>query len=186
MFLAHDETNDPEYLKVALGAADWLNRHDFHKEEKPAFEAFNPGMVFYCFEFYATALPHLVPGSPRRTAAEAHVAEMFRWLAENQKGCGAKSEWNYFDGSTYMSGNPYLMYAFARYLPQYGDQVAEADKELRYVTGLLYENGKKPRATKLQVWELMTWAMMSYAERLSPGAVPHVAALKPASHSLPF
>ena len=70
-----------------------------------------------------------------------------------------------------MSGNPYLMYAFARYLPQYADQVAEADKELRYVTGLLYENGKKPRATKLQVWELMTWAMMSYAERLSPAAL---------------
>ena len=62
---AHDETNDPEYLKVALGAADWLNRHDFHKEEKPAFEALNPCMVFYCFEFYATALPHLKPGSPR-------------------------------------------------------------------------------------------------------------------------
>ncbi len=171
MSLAYDETKDPEYLKIALGAGDWLNRHDFYKEEKPAFEALNPCMVFYTFEFYATALPHLKPGSPRRQAAEAHVAEMFRWMAENQKGRGAKSKWNYLDGATYMSGNPYLMYAFARYLPQYGDQVAEADKELRYVTGLLYENGKKPRATKLQVWELMTWAMMSYAERLSPGAL---------------
>jgi hypothetical protein len=171
MFLAYDETKDPEYLRVALGAADWLSRHDFHKEEKPAFEALNPGMVFYCFEFYATALPHLKPGSPRRAAAEAHVAEAFQWLAENQKGRGAQSQWNYLDGSTYMSGNPYLMYVFARYLPQYGGQVAEGDKELRYETGLLYENGKKPRATKLQVWELMTWAMMSYAERLSPGAL---------------
>ena len=45
-----------------------------------------------------------------------------------------------------MSGNPYLMYVFARYLPQYGDQVAEADKELRYVTGLLHENGQEPLA----------------------------------------
>jgi hypothetical protein len=171
MFLAHDETKDPEYLRVALGATDWLNRHDFHKDEKPAFEAFNPGMAFYCFEFYAAALPHLKAGSPRRAAAEAHIAEAFQWFTENQKGRGAKSEWNYFDGSTYMSGNPYLMYTFARYLPKYGNQVAEADKELRYVTGLLHENGKKPRATKLQVWELMTWAMMSYAERLSPGAL---------------
>ncbi len=173
MFLAHDETKDPEYLTVALGATDWLNRHDFHKDEKPAFEAFNPGMVFYCFEFYAAALPHLDAGSPRRTAAEAHIAEAFRWFAQNQKGRGAKSEWNYFDGSTYMSGNPYLMYVFAQHLPQYHDQVAEADKELRYVTGLLYADGKKPRATKLQVWELMTWAMMSYAERLSPGSLFH-------------
>ena len=109
------------------------------------------------------------PGSPRRQAAEAHIAEAFQWFAENQKGRGAQSKWNYRDGATYMSGNPYLMYTFARYLPRYGDQVAEGDKELRYVTGLLYEKGKKPRATKLQVWELMTWAMMSYAERLRPG-----------------
>jgi hypothetical protein len=171
MFLAYAETHDPQYLKVGLGAADWLNRHDFHKDEKPAFEAMYPCMVFYCFEFYATALPYLEPGTARRAAAEAHIAEGFQWLARNQKGRGAESKWNYRLEGTYLSGTPYLMCVFARCLPQYRDQVAEADKELRYVTGVLYADGKKPRVTNLEVWTVMTWTMMSYAERLRPGAL---------------
>ena len=171
MFLAHAETQDPEYLKIGLDAADWLNRHDFHKDEKPAFEAMNPCMVFYCFEFYATALPYLEPGTARRQAAESHIAEGFQWLAENQKGRGAKSKWNYRLDGTYMAGTPYLMCVFARHLPQYADQIAEGDKELRYVTGVMYENGQKPRMTNLEVWTVTIWTMMSYAERLSPGAL---------------
>lgn len=99
-----------------------------------------------------------------------HIAEGFRWLAENQKGRGARSKWEYLAEDTYMPGNPYFMYVFARQLPQHGDQAAEADRELRFVGQLLYRGGK-PRTTRLVVWEAMTFAMMSYAERLCPGGV---------------
>jgi hypothetical protein len=171
MFLAHAETKDPEYLKVGLAAMDWVNRYDFRKDSKPQFAGFYPCMVFYCYEFYAAALPFLEPGSPRRQAAESHIAEGLQWLAANQKGRGAKFEGDYLiNDDVYMSGNPYFMYVFARRLPQHGDLAAETDRELRYVGELLYKDGK-PRVPRLQVWELMTFAMMSYAERLSPGSL---------------
>ena len=170
MYLTHAETQDPEYLKVALGTTDWLNRHDYNPPEPPAFDALGPGVVFYTYESYATALPYLEPGSPRRQAAEAHIAEALDWMAKNQQGRGAKNNLDYLNEATYMGGNPYIMYVMARQLPQHRDQAAEADQELRYVYGLLFKDGK-PRTTRVQVWELMTWAMMSYAEKLSPGTL---------------
>ena len=91
-------------------------------------------------------------------------------MAKNQQGRGAKNNLDYLNEATYMGGNPYIMYVMARQLPQHRDQAAEADQELRYVYGLLFKDGK-PRTTRVQVWELMTWAMMSYAEKLSPGAL---------------
>jgi hypothetical protein len=170
LYLAYGETHDPEYLKTALGATDWLNRHDFNNPQPPAFEALGPGVVFYCFESYATALPYLEPGSPRRKAAEDHIAEALGWMAKNQQGRGAKNKLDYLDSDTYMGGNPFIMCAMARQLPQCRDQAAEAERELRYVYGLLFKDGK-PAVTRIQVWELVTWAMMSYAEKLSPGTL---------------
>ncbi|GAG08345.1 unnamed protein product, partial [marine sediment metagenome] len=148
LFHAYAETKDPEYLKVALGCVDWMNGHDFHKSEPPAFKSLCPPVLLYVFEFYAASLPYLESGSPRRETAEGHVAEALKWLADNQKGRGAKTDWEYLQkAKTYMSGLPYVVYLLARQLPKYHDQVAEADRELRYVTGLLFPGGEKPRLT---------------------------------------
>lgn len=65
---------------------------------------------------------------------------------------------------------PYLMYVFARKLPQHRGLTEPADRELRYIGDLLLADGK-PNVSRLMVWEVMTWGMMSYAERLSPGAM---------------
>ena len=170
LYLAYGETHDLEYLKIALGATDWLNRHDFKHPQPPAFEALGSTVVFYCFESYATALPYLEPGSSRRKAAEDHIAEALDWMAKNQQGRGAKNKLNYLDSDTYMGGNPFIMFVMARELPQYRDEAPEAERELRYVHDLLYRDGT-PTTTRIQVWELMTWAMMSYAEKLSPGTL---------------
>lgn len=172
LFHAYAVTKDPEYLKVALGGVDWMNGHDFHKSELPAFKELSPPVLLYAFEFYAASLPYLEADSPRRRTVEGHVAEAMKWLPENQKSRGAKTDWEYLQkGNTYMSAMPYVMYLLAWKLPQYQDQIAEADRELLYVTGLLFPDGKKPRLTNLHIWELSTWAMMSYAERLRPGAL---------------
>jgi hypothetical protein len=69
-----------------------------------------------------------------------------------------------------MGGMPYLMYALARQLPPQRDLAKEADSELRYLAGLLLKNGDPP-LSKIYAWELMTWTMVSYAEKLSPGAL---------------
>ncbi len=172
LFHAYAVTKDPEYLKVALGCVDWMNGHDFHKPDPPAFAGLSIASVYYCGEFYAAALPYLEAGGPRRKMAESHVAEMLQWLAENQKGRGAKTDWGYLQmGKTYMSGMPYVMYLLAKQLPERRDLTSEADREMRYVTGLLFPDDKKPRLSIFHVWESSTWAMLSYAERLCPGAM---------------
>ncbi len=172
LFHLYAETKEPEYPTTALGCVDWMNGHDFRESELPAFKALCPPVALYAFEFYAASLPHLKTDGSRRQSAEKHVADYFRWLDENQKSRGAKTDWQYLQKSkTYMSAMPYVTYLLARRLPQYGDQVAAADRELMYVTGLLFHDGQKPRLTNLHQWELSTWAMMSYAERLRPGAI---------------
>jgi hypothetical protein len=45
-----------------------------------------------------------------------------------------------------------------------------ADGELDYIGKLLLANGN-PKVSKLMVWEVMTWGMLSHAERLKPGAL---------------
>jgi hypothetical protein len=69
-----------------------------------------------------------------------------------------------------MAGLPSLMYTFAHQLPQYRNQIAPADHELQYVGDLLLAHGE-PNVSRLMTWEVMTWGMLSYAERLAPGAM---------------
>ncbi|MBN1394258.1 MAG: hypothetical protein JW959_04490 [Pirellulales bacterium] len=171
MVLAYNETGDQEYLKTALRAADWFNRRDFSKENLPEFDTFNPCTIFYCGEFFAVVLPHIEAGTPRRERTEKQIAEVLAWLAKNQKGRGAQSDWKYSDkGKVYMPGNPYFMFLLARDSAKYQDQKAAADQELNYVDDLLFREGK-PRETDLEVWGMMTFGMMSYAEKLSPGGL---------------
>jgi hypothetical protein len=172
LYRLYDETGDPQYLKVATGATDWLLTHDFRKTEPPAWDAMGgaPGVVFYCGESYATALKCLGPADPRRKAVAGQVALMSQWMNDNQQGRGAKSTWDYCKESTYMAGLPYLMHVFARELPENAGLDQAADEELHYVHGLLFENGDPPLSL-VETWELMSWAMMSYAEKLSPGSL---------------
>ena len=69
-----------------------------------------------------------------------------------------------------MAGLPYLMYLFAREFPQHRGIVSAADAELLYVGDLLLGRGR-PNVSRLMTWEVMTWGMMSYAERLAPGGM---------------
>ena len=172
MFVLYDETGEERYGKVARGTLDWMIRHDFRETEPKSlgFQENAPHVVFYSFEFYAASLKHLEAGSPTQQAALAQIAEALKWMAENQKGRGATSQWNDFKGATYMAGMPYLMYVFARELPEHQGLVQAADQELQYVHDLLWKNGDPPLSL-VEPWENMTWMMMSYAEKFSPGSL---------------
>lgn len=63
------------------------------------------------------------------------------WMAENQKSRGADVP-DYLERNVDMAGLPYLMYAFARQLPQHRRLVTPADQELRYIGNLLLKDGK--------------------------------------------
>ncbi|MBN1854254.1 MAG: hypothetical protein JW829_16110 [Pirellulales bacterium] len=92
-------------------------------------------------------------------------------MANNQKTRGADVP-DYLVRNVDMAGLPYLMYAFARQLPRYRELTAPADRELRYIGDLLLA-GDTPNVSRLMVWEVMTWGMMSHAERLRPGVMHH-------------
>ena len=144
---------------------------NFYDAQVITFKQRPSGVIFYDFELYVAGLKYLPAGSPERKAALAQIAEALRWMAAHQIGRGAKPAFTYRDkGNTDMAALPFLMYAFAHQLPQYRGLVPEADRELRYLGGLLFAKGD-PAVTHLIDWELVSWGMMSYAEKLSPDSL---------------
>ena len=112
-----EETGDAEYRRVVERAIQWTIAHDFREATPISFKENPAGAVFYTFEFYATAITLVKPGTPERNTALAQVAAAAQWWTENQQGRDAKSSLNYLGDATYMGGMPYLMYSLARQLP---------------------------------------------------------------------
>ncbi len=168
-YILYEETGEKKYLEVAEGALDWLSRQHFREVKPITFEQRPSGIIFYCFELYATGLRYLEPGSRRYERVMRQIDQALVWMAENQKTRGADVP-DYLVRNVDMAGLPYLMYAFARQLPRHRGLVGPADGELRYIGDLLLRDGR-PNVSHLLVWEVMTWGMMSYAERLNPGAM---------------
>jgi len=191
-FQLYEETREEKYLKVALGALDWLLRQDFREVRPSTFEQRPSGIIFYCFDLYANGLKHLKPGTSQHGRAIQQIDLALDWIVKNQKTGGANVP-DYTEKNVDMAGMPYLMYSFARQLPQHRGLVPIADRELRYIGDLLCgvpslrdgrqpeeytrpQRGRtpeecRPNVSRLMIWEVMTWGMMSYAERLAPGAL---------------
>lgn len=168
-FVLYEETGEERYLEVATGALDWMTGQDFREVKPITFQQRPSSIIFYCFELYASGLKHLEPGSRQYQQAMHQIDLALAWMANNQKTRGADVP-DYLVRNVDMAGLPYLMYVFARKLPQHRGLTEAADGELRYIGDLLLRDGK-PNVSRLMVWEVMTWGMMSYAERLSPGAM---------------
>lgn len=171
-YLLHDQTGDPQYLKAATAGTDWLVAHDFRRQDPPAWDVMGgmPGVVFYIGESHAIALAHHRGDVARRKAIVHQIDQMSQWMKDHQQGRGAKNDLNYRQDATYMAGLPYLMYVFARELPEHGDLVAGGDAELRFIQELVRQAGD-PSISLVANWEVLTWSMVSYAERLQPGAL---------------
>jgi hypothetical protein len=167
----YEETGQEKYGKVGLGSLRWMIGRDFRDAKVIGFRQRPSGVIFYDFELYVAGLKYLPAGSQERKAAMVQISEALKWMAANQIGRGGKPAFSYRDdGHTDMAALPFLMYAFAHQLPEHRDLVAEADRELRYIAALLFDKGD-PAVTHLKVWELMSWGMMSYAEKLRPGSL---------------
>ena len=86
---------------------------------------------------------------------------------------------DYLEG-THMAGVPFVQLILARELPQYGNQAALADKEMQIFRDLIEATWTgdprpatehKKESIRLINWELTTFAMMAYAEKLYPGVL---------------
>jgi hypothetical protein len=169
LFLLYEETGEERYLKTAKKAFEWMLRQDFRKVKPITFEQRPSGIIFYCFELYVAALKHLKRGTPKYQRAAEQIRRALDWVAHNQKTRGADVP-HYLKRNVDMAALPYLMYAFARHDKRFRDQTGPADRELRYIGDLLLSRGE-PNVSRLMVWEVLTWGMLSYAERLRPGAL---------------
>ncbi|MBC8218849.1 MAG: hypothetical protein H8E73_10325 [Planctomycetes bacterium] len=88
-FVLYEETGEKKYLKVAKGALYWMTHQDFREVKPITFQQRPSGIIFYCFEFYATGLKYLRPGSRRYKRAISRIDLAADWMARNQKTRGA-------------------------------------------------------------------------------------------------
>jgi len=188
LFVLYEETGDEQYLKAAKAGVSWLLREDFHDFKPITFEQRPSGIIFYTFEFYLAALKYFPAESPEHRAILKQFDSALEWMARNQKSRGADIP-DYVEKNVDLAGLPYLMYGFARANPVAADVsplhlkskevradsrrllqsngtnlTALADGELDYIGKLLLANGN-PNVSKLMVWEVTTWGMLSHAER---------------------
>ena len=165
-FLVYKETGDEAYLKVALGALDWLNRLDFQKAEHISFEDAAPAVVMYVFEAHSASMPYLEEGTDRRKATAAQIGRAAEWMSKNQKGSHAQAAWDYnSQWGSKLGGMPFHMYVYSRHMPEFRGLRPAADRELAHLSSFLFAGGK-PKLSQLAVF-----SMMSYAEKVSPGAI---------------
>ncbi len=183
-YTLYEVTGEEQYLKVANGAFDWLLGQDFRELKPITFQQRPSGTIFYCFELYLAGLKHLPPDSAKYETAVRQIELALDWMAQNQKSRGADVP-DYTERNVDMSALPYLMYGFARQVPRFRGIVAAADGELDYIGKLLLAQGD-PNVSRLMIWEVMTWGMLSHAERLRPGALLSAARADEAMGELSF
>jgi hypothetical protein len=165
-FVLYKETGDKAYLKVGLNAVDWLNRMNFRNAEHIGFKEAPASVVMYTFEAVTAGLPYLDLKSPLGKATAAHVAEALGWMAQNQcsRIAECRADYNSQWGSK-LGGLPFQQFIYSRYLADGAATAAAADNELEYVSRLIFAAGEP------QLTQLVCFAMMSYAEKLSPDAI---------------
>lgn len=168
-FLLYEETGEAQYLGCAKAALRWLVKTDFRDFKPITFQQRPSGIIFYTFEFYLAGLKYFSPDTPEHQAILKQFDAALDWMAAHQKSRGAEVP-DYTERNVDMAGLPYLMYGFARASARHRHLTALADGELDYIGRLLLGRGE-PNVSKLMIWEVMTWGMMSYAERLRPGAL---------------
>lgn len=162
-FCLYKETGDPKYLKIGQGTIDWLNRQNLLNVASDFYpgDGIKPAVVMYCLEAYSAGLPHLEMTGGRRKAALIQLANNHKWMLasfDNNKDSDYLPQWGSKRG-----GFPYLLYTQAKRIPNGDILVAAADRELLQVSRILE---KTP-----PVGQLAAFALMSYAENVSPGGI---------------
>jgi len=164
-FVLYDETGDPAYLKVGLGAVDWLNRQRFENARHIDYKEAAPSVLMYVFEAYSAGMPHLRRDPTRWAASQVELRRAMEWMAANQPGRNAASHWKYeHQWGSKLGGLPFHLYVWSRFMPEGAPIAADADKDLTHM-------GTALAGDRSNLFQLCAFAMMSYAERLSPGSL---------------
>ena len=164
-FRLYDETGDERYLKAALGALDWLNGMEPDKDQAYPLSDMGPALPMYVLEAYSAGLSHLKAGSDRHKAALKRIAWYMDWTARQQDKPPQERQWPAeVRWGMKFGGLPFHQYVYSRALPDGQKLSTAADRELERLAGMVF--AKPPELT-----QLAAFMMMSYAERVSPGAI---------------
>jgi len=194
LFQLYKATGDKKYFEAGLVVIDWLNLMKMEKIKYFGMDEYAPAVIMYTYEAYTTALPYLKVGSERRQKAISKIGEAVNWMLINLYGNGnntGKGSWYERYWGQKMGGFPFHIYTWARYIPEYQFLIPIADKEMKYLKKLTIKDGepfyidadhlsidaktieelneKYSKATSKP--QIAIFLMMSYAEKLSPGAI---------------
>ena len=163
-FLMHRATGSEQYREIGRNAINWLNHLDLSKVKFGYWKTDAPMVVMYVLEAYSAGMPYIEPGTQLYQETLDKVNHLLAWMSENQ---GTSGKWDYNKwGGSKLGGLPFHMYVLSAYVPQRRQQIRDAaDAELRHIASVLAKDNP-PKQTPLAVF-----AMLSYAERLSPGAI---------------
>lgn len=165
LFNLYANTGDRRYLKTALGITDWLDHWDLTKDQPFPLSQQGPAMLMYVMENYSAGWPYISADADRRKSAEAKVGWCFNWILRQQEAPVAQRPWPPTVGwGMKFGGLPFHEYVFSTRLPDGGKLKKAGDAEMRRLAPLVFTG--KPRLTQLPMFMLM-----SYAERLDPGAI---------------
>jgi hypothetical protein len=165
-FLLASETGDESLREVGVGAVNWLNHLDLTRVKFRFWQDGAPAVVMYVLEGYSAGMPYVKQGTELHKDALVQLKKVFAWMPQNQAGRQGAGKWDYnSQWGCKLGGLPFHMYVLSRYLPE-GTRIREAaDQELRHIGEVL----SKDQSGKLS--QLACFAMMSHAERLSPGTI---------------
>ena len=165
LFNLHANTGDPRYLQAALRVTDWLDGWDLAKEQPFPLSQQGPAMLMYVMENYSAGWLDICRDEARKRSAQAKVTWCLDWIAEQQQKPIAERPWPPTAGwGMKFGGLPFHQYVFSRQLANGGKLAAAGDGEMQRLAAIVF-NGE-PKVSQLPMFMLM-----SYAERLAPGAI---------------
>jgi len=189
LFNLYANTKDERYLESGLGVVDWLSHWDLTKKQPFPLSQQGPAMSMYVMECYSAGWPYLSKDNARKKAALAKVSWCLHWIADQQQNpikhtlwlslrpareltkprqaekVILQGRWPISKGwGMKVGGLPFHEYIFSHYLPDGERLTADGDAELQRLAPVVFAG--KPQFTQLSVF-----MMMSYAERLAPGAI---------------
>ena len=165
LFNLYANTGNKLYLKTALHVTDWLNNLDLTKDQPFPLSQQGPSMVFYVMESYSAGWPYIAQDEARKKAAEKQVAWCLNWIADQQGKTPSDRQWPPTVGwGMKFGGIPFHQYVFSSYFKNGENLKSAGDAELQRLTSYVF-NGE------LKVTQLPMFMLMSYAERLDPGAI---------------
>jgi hypothetical protein len=165
LFNLYAVTGDKPYLQTALGVTDWLDKWDLTKDQPFPLVQQGPAMIFYVMENYSAGWPYIEKDKMINQAALAKANWCLDWMAEQQTKSPDDRQWPTTKGwGMKFGGLPFHQYIFSQYLPNGKKLAADGDAELQRLASIVF-------AEKPEFNQLSAFLMMSYAERLDPGAV---------------